>query len=187
MRLLDDYKIPVFEGTVHDSPRDDASSSVQLTPTTPQFSNSYTRLASAPTSPTIDMYRLQAHDRALKQRIRMLKLVSRILAVILSIATLIPLMMTIIKFLTTRDITYTVDGQTRTAWAKKHHHRVYLLICCGHCGIAHFQCDGPARILLQRWDPVCESSGKDGDDVDLVGDCDGHCDFEHIGQCLPIR
>jgi hypothetical protein len=64
------------------------------------------------------MGRLKAHDRDLKRRIRVLKVASRILAVILSIATLIPLLMTIARFVNTRNTTYTVDGQTRTAWAR---------------------------------------------------------------------
>lgn len=61
---------------------------------------------------------LEAKDEKLKTRIRKLKLVSRIVATILSFLTLVPITMTLIKFLETRYITYTVKGKERTAWAK---------------------------------------------------------------------
>lgn len=56
-------------------------------------------------------------DFHLKRSIRILKLVSRLLATILSATTLAPLLQTLIKFLRTKDIYFTVEGQTRTAWA----------------------------------------------------------------------
>jgi hypothetical protein len=118
MRLLDAYKVPVFQETKHDQLNDGTPSSAQLTSTTPRFAEAHTRLMSVPFSPTLDTGRLKAHDRDLKRRIRVLKVASRILAVILSIATLIPLLMTIAKYVSTRNSTYTVDGQTRTAWAR---------------------------------------------------------------------
>jgi hypothetical protein len=61
---------------------------------------------------------LTAADQRLKQRIRILKLVSRIIALMLSLATLIPLTMTLAKFLMTRNESFVIDGQERTAWAK---------------------------------------------------------------------
>jgi hypothetical protein len=118
MKLLDDYKIAAFWETEHELLNNSASSSTQPTPTTSRFADAHARLVSAPSSPILDMDRLQAQDRNLKRRIRVLKFASRILAVLLSIATLIPLLMTITKFVNTRNTTYTVDGQTRTAWAR---------------------------------------------------------------------
>ncbi|WPG97924.1 Hypothetical protein R9X50_00070700 [Acrodontium crateriforme] len=61
---------------------------------------------------------LEAKDEKLKTRIRQLKLLSRIVATILSFTTLVPISMTLIKFLETRYVTYTVKGKERTAWAK---------------------------------------------------------------------
>lgn len=52
-----------------------------------------------------------------KRRIRILKAASRILSTILSLATSIPLAMTLVKFLQTKDEYLTVDGQSGTAWA----------------------------------------------------------------------
>ncbi|KAK5685980.1 hypothetical protein LTS10_002093 [Elasticomyces elasticus] len=60
---------------------------------------------------------LEARDHRLKKEIRILRLVSRIIATILAGVTLAPLVMTLIKFLQTRNTLYTVDGQQRTAWA----------------------------------------------------------------------
>jgi hypothetical protein len=117
MILLDDYKVAAFQTADRVLLKDEGFSSLQPTPTTPRFANSYTNLTSTPTSPSMDMHRLRAQDRDLKRRIRMLKVASRILAVILSIATLIPLLMTISKFLATCKVQYFVNGQTRTAWA----------------------------------------------------------------------
>lgn len=61
---------------------------------------------------------LTIDDQRLKQRIRILKLASRITALALSLATLIPLTMTLAKFLLTKNQVLTVDGAQRTAWAK---------------------------------------------------------------------
>ena len=61
---------------------------------------------------------LASSDQRLKQRIRILKLVSRIIALILSLATLVPLSMTLAKFLMTKNELFNVNGQERTAWAK---------------------------------------------------------------------
>ena len=41
------------------------------------------------------------------------------MAVILSLATLVPLLMTIAKFVSTRNVYFDVDGQQRNAWANK--------------------------------------------------------------------
>jgi hypothetical protein len=60
---------------------------------------------------------LQAADRRLEYRIRVLRLVSRSIAFILSLTTLVPLALTLAKFLSTKDTYFTVDGKERTAWA----------------------------------------------------------------------
>lgn len=60
---------------------------------------------------------MQAADQRLKQRIRILKLISRVVAFIISLVTLVPLAMTVAKFLLTKDEQFTVNGQERTAWA----------------------------------------------------------------------
>ncbi|EME41088.1 hypothetical protein DOTSEDRAFT_56122 [Dothistroma septosporum NZE10] len=60
---------------------------------------------------------LPSKDLHLKSSIRILKLISRILATILSATTLAPLLQTIFKYLRTKDIYYAVAGQQRTAWA----------------------------------------------------------------------
>ncbi|OCK84386.1 hypothetical protein K432DRAFT_378600 [Lepidopterella palustris CBS 459.81] len=65
----------------------------------------------------------QIEDERLKARIRRLRLVSRILAFIISVAVFVPMTITLHKFLTTKDIYLPVqspDGTTqmRTAWAK---------------------------------------------------------------------
>lgn len=56
-------------------------------------------------------------DQHLKTSIRILKLISRILATILSATTLAPLIQTLVKYLQTKDVYFTVGGQQRTAWA----------------------------------------------------------------------
>lgn len=69
-------------------------------------------------APLSDEYTLsQAADQRLKHRIRVLKLISRVIALLLSLATLAPITMTLVKFLLTRNTTFVVDGQERTAWA----------------------------------------------------------------------
>ena len=64
-----------------------------------------------------ELERLSTQDETLKSRIRLLRIISRVLATIISGATLAPLTMTLIKFLQTRDQVLTVDGEQRTAWA----------------------------------------------------------------------
>lgn len=59
---------------------------------------------------------MRTTDQRLKYRIRVLRLVSRILALGLSFATLVPLVMTLVKFFQTKDDYFTVNGKTRTAW-----------------------------------------------------------------------
>lgn len=66
---------------------------------------------------------LRLEDERLKARIRRLRLISRILALLISIAVFIPITLTLHKFLTTKDIYRDVpqpDGTviSRTAWAK---------------------------------------------------------------------
>ncbi|KAF1956688.1 hypothetical protein CC80DRAFT_492206 [Byssothecium circinans] len=66
---------------------------------------------------------LHKEDAALKARIRRLRLISRIISTVLSLAVLVPITMTVHKFLTTQNIYRPVpqpDGttKTRTAWAK---------------------------------------------------------------------
>ena len=65
----------------------------------------------------VEFERLQASDQQLKYRIRILRLVARVIATVSSAATLAPLTMTLYKFLSTRNIYYTVNGKQRTAWA----------------------------------------------------------------------
>ena len=64
-----------------------------------------------------ELERVSTQDQTIKSRIRILRIVSRVLAVIVSGATLAPLAMTLIKFFETRNQTITVDGEQRTAWA----------------------------------------------------------------------
>lgn len=59
---------------------------------------------------TSELHQLEAYDNKLKQRIRILKLISRISATILSATTLGPLIATLIKFLQTKDIYFEVNG-----------------------------------------------------------------------------
>jgi len=79
--------------------------------------NAYNPVASNPVQDQ-EINLLAAADQRLKQRIRVLKLVSRIVALMLSLATLIPLATTLTKFFETKDELFVVDGQERTAWAK---------------------------------------------------------------------
>lgn len=60
---------------------------------------------------------LEDRDSQLKSHIRVLRVVARVLGTICSVATLVPLVMTIVKFLQTKDIYYEVNGVRRTAWA----------------------------------------------------------------------
>jgi hypothetical protein len=62
-------------------------------------------------------------NQELKRRIRVLRLISRVLAFIISVAVLIPITMTLVKFLTTKDVVRdapTASGTTapRTPWAR---------------------------------------------------------------------
>jgi hypothetical protein len=41
----------------------------------------------------------------------------RVIALIMSITTLVPITMTLVKFLLTKNTTFVVDGKERTAWA----------------------------------------------------------------------
>ncbi|KAF2234757.1 hypothetical protein EV356DRAFT_501338 [Viridothelium virens] len=59
---------------------------------------------------------LSSPSQKLKYRIRLLKLLARVLGLLLSLTTLSPLAVTLHKFLSTKDIFRTVDGQSRTAW-----------------------------------------------------------------------
>ncbi|KAK5173119.1 uncharacterized protein LTR77_003241 [Saxophila tyrrhenica] len=60
---------------------------------------------------------LDLQDAKLKHRIRLLRIVSRALATVLSAATVAPLAITLVKFFQTKDTYMTVDGESRTAWA----------------------------------------------------------------------
>jgi len=64
------------------------------------------------------LQQIEAHDRRVKLWIRILTFLERVLSLVLSIPTLIPLVMTLVKFFQTKDIYYTVDGTQRTAWAE---------------------------------------------------------------------
>lgn len=59
---------------------------------------------------------LQDSDQRLKQRIRILKFISRVIAFGLSLVTLVPLAMTVAKYLLTKNDYFNVDGKQRTAW-----------------------------------------------------------------------
>ncbi|KAM0723564.1 hypothetical protein Q7P37_000551 [Cladosporium fusiforme] len=63
-----------------------------------------------------NMVPLETNDKRLKYRIRVLRLISRILALGISTATLVPLIMTLVKFLRTKDVYFLVNGKERTAW-----------------------------------------------------------------------
>ena len=56
-------------------------------------------------------------DASHKGPIHTLKVLSRTLSLILSIATFVPLAMTLVKYFQTRNETIYVDGEYRTAWA----------------------------------------------------------------------
>lgn len=60
---------------------------------------------------------LQVRDFQLKEHIRILRIIARALATICSLATLVPLLMTVVKFLQTKDTYFVVNGVRRTAWA----------------------------------------------------------------------
>ena len=57
-------------------------------------------------------------DQSLKRWVRILKLITRLLNTALSAATLVPLLMTIVKFEQTKGVYFEVDGLQRTAWAR---------------------------------------------------------------------
>ena len=76
----------------------------------------YAPLAASPYS-EFELQQLDDKDSKLKHRIRQLRVVSRVLAVILSAAVIVPLSWTLVKFLETRNEYFTVDGERRTAWA----------------------------------------------------------------------
>ena len=46
-----------------------------------------------------------------------LRFVSRVVALALSSTTLVPLAMTVVKFVSTKDTYFTINGMVRTAWA----------------------------------------------------------------------
>ena len=64
-----------------------------------------------------ELERLSTKDEKLKSHVRILRLISRILSVIVSGATVAPLAYTLIKFFQTRNQIIIVDGEQRTAWA----------------------------------------------------------------------
>ncbi|CZT18689.1 uncharacterized protein RCC_04533 [Ramularia collo-cygni] len=68
-------------------------------------------------SQDMELRLLERRDLLLKSRIRWLRVLARALATLCSVATLIPLIMTVVKFLQTRNIQYNVNGAIRTAWA----------------------------------------------------------------------
>ena len=81
------------------------------------LSDEYYRPVASHSLPDRELLRLESDDRRLKQRIRVLKLISRIIAAALSAITLVPLVMTLVKYFQTKNVYYTVDGTRRTAWA----------------------------------------------------------------------
>ena len=78
---------------------------------------SYRPISAQPYSSGAELERLSTQDETLKRRVRLLRLISRILSVIISGATVAPLAYTLIKFFQTRNQIITVDGEQRTAWA----------------------------------------------------------------------
>lgn len=82
--------------------------------TTAAAAATYTPL---PPPPDATHARLASRDAKHKRRIRILKALSRCLATLLSLATFVPLALTLAKFFETRDQELVVDGETRTAWA----------------------------------------------------------------------
>ncbi|KAF1994004.1 hypothetical protein P154DRAFT_527370 [Amniculicola lignicola CBS 123094] len=71
-----------------------------------------------------EIKRVKREDALLKSRIRRLRLISRVLALIISIVVFVPITLTLHKFLTTRNIYHDVtlpDGtvKSRTAWARE--------------------------------------------------------------------
>ena len=64
-----------------------------------------------------DLQRVNTQDQTIKYRIRILRIVSRVLAVIISGATVAPLAATLVKYFQTMNQIITVNGQQRTAWA----------------------------------------------------------------------
>ncbi|KAF2170693.1 hypothetical protein M409DRAFT_64326 [Zasmidium cellare ATCC 36951] len=86
------------------------------TNTTPQ-TTTYHALPHDTNEETRSLHDLTHRDTTLKRRIRLLRIISRLLATLVSLATLIPLLITLTKFLQTRDVHFTVNGKSRTAWA----------------------------------------------------------------------
>ncbi|KAE8846873.1 hypothetical protein HRS9122_03780 [Pyrenophora teres f. teres] len=99
-----------------------------LSPTlsSPGFSSGYHSplMHQGPPSPDFNaIKKAQKEDARLKSLIRRLRIISRTLAFLLSLGVLIPITLTLTKFLSTKDTYRTVtlaDGtsHTRTAWAK---------------------------------------------------------------------
>ena len=94
-----------------------APSYAAATPLGSGYNNAYEPLAPSVSHQSLESIRLEAADSKIKRYIRILRFVSRTLAVILSAATVVPLVITVIKFLETRNQTITVNGEQRTAWA----------------------------------------------------------------------
>jgi len=92
-----------------------------LTQTTSRTSvystDSYNALGGAPTYPDNGFLQLERRDTRLKKGIRILRFASRILSALLAAATVTPLLITLVKYLQTRNTTITVDGEQRTAWS----------------------------------------------------------------------
>ena len=85
--------------------------------TVSMYSNDdYKPVAPSPYS-DYELQKLEEDDAKLKYRIRVLRIVSRVLAVILSAATVAALAMTLVKYFETRNVYYSIDGEQRTAWA----------------------------------------------------------------------
>lgn len=81
------------------------------------ISQNTTTTTTSPSAPSYAPLAARTTDTQTKRLIRRLKLASRLLAFALSLATFIPLALTLHKFLTTRDETLVVQGEERTAWA----------------------------------------------------------------------
>ncbi|KAK6389519.1 hypothetical protein LTR65_006690 [Meristemomyces frigidus] len=81
-----------------------------------RLSDEYYRPVATHPVPDAELSRLEAHDRRLKHRVRVLKFVSRVVASAMSAITLAPLVMTLVKYLETRNTYYNVNGIDRTAW-----------------------------------------------------------------------
>lgn len=121
------------------------------------LSDEYYKPIAAHPLPDAELARLESRDQRLKYRIRVLRLISRVVAAILSATTLAPLAMTIIKFLQTRNVYYEVDGKQRTAWAND----TITWYTYMYFGVALVSFVFNAAILIAYWKGVKQANSAD--------------------------